>query len=142
MTKNCTSFSQLARMLQYKSRGAILETIKVYLINNNIDFSHFTGLAKGRQKRNEENVFVENSTANQTVLRRFYEKGNYSPYICSICGQRPVWQEQPLVLILDHINGRNHDDRLENLRWVCPNCNSQLPTFGTRNIKYQSNLEE
>ena len=39
----------------------------------------------------------------------------------------------PLVLILDHINGNNRDDRLENLRWVCPNCNMQLPTTNGRN---------
>jgi hypothetical protein len=38
-----------------------------------------------------------------------------------------------MPLILDHINGINNDDRLENLRWVCPNCNSILPTTGSRN---------
>ena len=35
-------------------------------------------------------------------------------------------------LILDHINGKNHDNRLDNLRWVCPNCNIQLPTTNRR----------
>ena len=43
---------------------------------------------------------------------------------------KPIWQGKPLTLILDHINGKNNDDRLENLRWVCPNCNRQLPTTG------------
>ena len=42
-------------------------------------------------------------------------------------------QGKALTLILDHINGRNHDDRLENLRWVCPNCNQQLDTTNGRN---------
>lgn len=36
-------------------------------------------------------------------------------------------------LILDHINGINNDDRLENLHWVCPNCNQQLETTGSKN---------
>ena len=40
-----------------------------------------------------------------------------------------------LTLILDHKNGHNHDDRLENLRWVCPNCNQQLDTTNGRNVK-------
>ncbi len=45
-----------------------------------------------------------------------------------------------MTLILDHINGENHDDRLENLRWVCPNCNQQLPTTGGRNQKRRKNI--
>ena len=131
--KDCTSLSQLARELNYHSRGAVLNTIKNYLNDNNIDYSHFTGRAKNQIARTEENVFVENSTANQTTLRRWYVKGEYTPYICSICGQEPIWQGKELTLILDHINGNNHDDRLENLRWVCPNCNVQLDTFCTKN---------
>ena len=46
-----------------------------------------------------------------------------------------MWNGKPLVLILDHINGNAEDNRYENLRFVCPNCNSQLPTFTGRNKK-------
>lgn len=91
----------------------------------------------GRIERNPENVFILNSTANQKTLRKYYLEGKYTPYKCSICGQEPIWQNQPMSLILDHINGHNTDDRLENLRWVCPNCNSQLPTTGIRNVNFQ-----
>ena len=83
--------------------------------------------------RTEENIFIENSTASQKTLRDWYFKGKYTPYVCSICGQEPVWQGKELTLILDHINGINKDDRLENLRWVCPNCNQQLDTTGSKN---------
>ena len=43
--------------------------------------------------------------------------------------------EHPENKIVDHINGNNHDNRLENLRWVCPNCDRQLDTFGFKNKK-------
>ena len=46
-----------------------------------------------------------------------------------------MWQGKSLTLILDHINGINNDDRLENLRWVCPNCNQQLETTNGKNKK-------
>ena len=79
---------------------------------------------------------VKNSTASQTTLRRWYEKGNYTEYKCSICGQEPFWNGKELTLTLDHINGDNRDDRLENLRWVCPNCDRQLDTFCSKNTNY------
>lgn len=53
---------------------------------------------------------------------------------CEICSTSH-WNGQQLSLILDHINGINDDHRLENLRIVCPNCDSLLPTFCGRNKK-------
>ena len=46
----------------------------------------------------------------------------------------PIWNNKELTLTLDHINGNNTDDRIENLQWVCPNCDRQLDTFGSKNI--------
>ena len=109
--------------------GRNSDTVKKRIEKYNIDISHFTSTVNPI-KRNKENVFIENSTASQATLRRWYIKGEYTPYVCSICGQEPVWQGKELTLILDHINGKNKDDRLENLRWVCPNCNQQLDTTG------------
>lgn len=53
---------------------------------------------------------------------------------CSICQQPPSWNGKPLTIILDHINGKPDDWRVTNLRLVCPNCDIQLPTFGSKNI--------
>lgn len=54
---------------------------------------------------------------------------------CSLCGQDPFWNGRKLVLVLDHINGVNNDNSLDNLRLLCPNCNSQTETFCGRNTK-------
>jgi len=52
---------------------------------------------------------------------------------CAICGAAGMWLGLPLALVLDHIDGDPTNNRRENLRLVCPNCDSQLPTFTSRN---------
>lgn len=105
-----------------------------YCNEHGISLEHFTSLSQNIIKRSEENVFVKNSSASQAVLRRWYEKGHYTEYKCAICGQPPEWNGKPLTLTLDHIDGDNKNDVLENLRWVCPNCDRQLDTFCSKNI--------
>ena len=128
-----TSYKDFARNIGYSNSpsGDTIKNIQRWL--EPYDTSHFGINKKAPEKRTIENVFIENSTASQKVLRDWYEKGQYSKYECAICGQEPFWQGKELTLILDHINGINKDDRLENLRWVCPNCNQQLETTGSRN---------
>ena len=126
------SKAELMRKLGYKSSyGRPWEVVKIRLNQLNICFTHFTD--KTTEKRDSENIFIENSTACQSVLRRYYLKMDCIEYKCSICGQEPFWNGKKLTLTLDHINGKNKDNRLENLRWVCPNCDRQLPTYGSKN---------
>ena len=138
IVQQSTSIRDCMKRLGYNSiSGSVSQLIKERIEQLNIDTSHFSQTPK---KRTVENVFVENSTADQATLRRWYKSGNYTKYECSICHQLPIWCNKELTLILDHINGKNHDDRLENLRWVCPNCNQQLDTTGSRN--QQKNIQQ
>ena len=96
------------------------------------------GLEVGRYKKWNENfslekVLVKDSTyARQHIKRRILEN-NLIDYRCACCGIGPEWNRKPMPLILDHINGINNDNRLENLRFVCSNCDSQLPTYKSKN---------
>ena len=54
---------------------------------------------------------------------------------CFECGLHPIWNNRPISLHVDHINGDPFDNRLENLRFLCPNCHSQTGTFGSKNRK-------
>lgn len=132
--QNAHSYEELGRSLGYLAKsGARNRILKKRIERLNLSTNHFSR-PKNITKRSASNIFIENSTADQSTLRKWYKEGNYTPYVCSICGQEPFWNGKELTLILDHINGHNKDDRLENLRWVCPNCNQQLDTTGGRNI--------
>ncbi|WP_243740749.1 HNH endonuclease signature motif containing protein [Streptomyces sp. 8K308] len=50
------------------------------------------------------------------------------PYQCVVCGTGDRWRGRPLALEIDHINGEPWDDRLSNLRYLCPSCHGQTPT--------------
>ena len=87
------------------------------------------------ERRKDEDVFVENSDyARHHIKKRVIEQ-KLVPYQCDECGIGPEWNGKPMPLILDHINGINNDNRIKNLRFVCSNCDSQLETYKSRNIK-------
>ena len=78
-----------------------------------------------------EKALVKNSPlAGQRIKRRLLESG-LLPIECATpeCPVKTEWKGKRLVLVLDHINGDRTDNRIENLRLLCPNCNSQTETF-------------
>lgn len=87
-----------------------------------------------------ENILVENSTYGRTHLKKRLISEGIIEYRCSCCGLGPEWNGKPMPLILDHINGINNDNRIENLRFVCSNCDTQLETYKSKNIKNNGRL--
>ena len=83
----------------------------------------------------DEKVFCENATIARHHVKRKIIQRNLIPYECAECKNKGEWMGKPLPLILDHINGKNNDNRLHNLRFVCSNCDSQLPTYKNRRGK-------
>lgn len=68
------------------------------------------------------------------LKRRLYDEG-YKERRCEECGQAEEWRGRRLALILDHVNGAPDDNRLENLRILCPNCAATLETHCGRNAR-------
>ena len=85
---------------------------------------------------------VEGSTYSRNHLKnRLYRAGLKAPR-CELCGQGELWRGQPMSLILDHINGRRDDHRLENLRILCPNCAATLDTHCGRKNRLEASDRE
>lgn len=140
LVKESESISEIASKLGYKSKGGgVTKLIKDRIKELNIDTTHFSRYSKGNlMERNKplEDILVQNSTyTNNTSLKKRLIEANLIKYECYICGISE-WNNQPLSLQLDHINGNNKDNRIENLRLLCPNCHSQTDTFAGRNASH------
>lgn len=134
LLKQSSSLKQFIKKLGYKSTSDdVYNLVKKELNYRKINLDNFNLKNIKKTKLKEEDILKENSNVDQSTLRKYILKNNLLEYKCSICSLPPLWNNKLLSLTLDHINGKNHDNRIENLRWVCPNCDRQLPTFGGKN---------
>lgn len=85
-------------------------------------------------KTNLSEILVENSNFPRCHLKKRLIKENIIEDKCSECSLSKMWNNKPITLQLDHINGIRNDNRIENLRLLCPNCHSQTNTFSGRNL--------
>ena len=131
-----SSYTDVLRQLGLRTGGGNWRTVRRYIDHVwRIPTDHFdpnaarrAALRAANAPRPLEEILVEHSTYSRGALKqRLYRAGLKQP-VCEECGQGEVWQGRRMALILDHINGRATDHRLENLRIVCPNCAATLDT--------------
>ena len=142
LTKLVASSSGIAEVLRkggYALEPASVRAMSARVRRLGLDTGHFiqpkppTG-ALTNKKRPEE-ILVKTSrsswrTKGHQLRRAMIEVG--FAYMCAVCKIGPLWNGAELALQVDHINGDSRDSRIENVRFICPNCHSQTHTFGAR----------
>jgi hypothetical protein len=127
------SWAEALRRLGYCPTGGNWKTLKKRVAELGISTGHFDPYrasresARGRRMHLDE-LLIEGSTYNRSRLKeRLYEAG-LKQRQCELCGQGEDWKGRRIALIIDHVNGVHDDNRLENLRIICPNCAAGLET--------------
>lgn len=151
VVKQCFSWRALIDYFGKKPTGGNYNAFQLRVKKFNLDINHFVknGWAKGktaatdpivastRNKNAKLLARLKAGTVKEFIhghsLKRFLLDSN-RPYQCDgiDCGIT-TWKNKPISLDVDHINGDNTDQRLENLRFLCPNCHRQTPTWGSKN---------
>lgn len=136
-----STYKEVLLYFGLENKGNNFKTVKARILEHNIDDSHILFNKNNQRKllsppKPLSDILVKNSLyANNSHLRKRLIKEGYLENICYECGQAPIWNGKPLVLQLDHINGNHTDNRVENLRILCPHCHSQTSTFSGKRFR-------
>jgi HNH endonuclease len=135
------TMTEVLAFFKLQNKGGNFNTCKQRVAELKLDTSHFTTAAQKTREYHKitkeqfmEKLFNGNMVKNCNIKRRLIDFCIFDE-VCAICGLNSIWQDKPLSLQIDHINGISSDNRLENLRLLCPNCHSQTTTFSGKNVK-------
>ena len=137
------SVRQVLKKLNVKAAGGNYATFHKAVKHFEIDTSHFHGqvwnkgdhsgvLKRSRKTRPLDEVLNKDIHYSSNKLKQRLIKAGLKEHKCEQCGITE-WNGQPAPIELDHINGVRTDNRLENLRILCPNCHAQTKTYRGRN---------
>ena len=139
---NSTSIRQVIYKLGLKPAGGNYEQVKKYLKEHKIETNHFKGQAwnKGLTGIGKpiiplKDILIKNSNYQSFKLKKRLFDANIKKPKCELCGWSKKSIDGRVPLELDHINGNRKDNRIKNLRILCPNCHALQPTHRGLNRK-------
>jgi len=125
--ETATSIGQILTRAGYTQHGSNVTRVSKLLSQHNIK------LQPAPNKWSDEQVYREHSEFQRNGLSARVKRDNWLPYKCAHCDNDGSWNGSELTLHLDHIDGDSTNNTKTNLRWLCPNCHAQTPTWGGRN---------
>ena len=131
------TFKEVTFRLGISYGNGSVKMLKEKIIEFELDISHFKCPSRGKKLKTEK-IFILNSKTDRRTVRERILKENLLEYKCQCCGCNNQWMGRIMPLILDHINGVNNDNRLENLRFLCSNCDSIQDTYKGKNTSIDS----
>ena len=139
--KKSTSYREVLGCFGLESKGNNFRTLKKRIQEQEIDDSHIRNRPQNmnaiiKSKIDDSLIFCKNSDYSRTDLKKRLIKDNLIEHrCCAECGLHRQWNNKELNLTIDHINGESKDNRIDNLRFLCPNCHSQTITFAGKRFK-------
>lgn len=137
--KRNITISGVLRDLGISDHGGNYREFHRHVARLGVPTDHMKGRGHGQSRAAIplEDILVRNSSygGGSSALRRRLLRAGLLEETCAECGGGTHWHGKTLQLQLDHINGDPRDNRLENLRLLCPNCHSQTLTFSGKNRK-------
>lgn len=142
IVEKSNSIRQVCLELGISGKGGNYKTVRKYIELHELNTNHFLSKEdqlKEIQTRNKiplEEILVKNSSyTNNFHLKKRLVDEEVLEYKCEKCNNIGEWQGEELTLQLDHKNGISNDNRVKNLRFLCPNCHSQTETWGFKSNK-------
>lgn len=140
LIKSCNNITEVLSFYGLKNKGRNNHTLIKRIKEDGLDIE-LNRLREGGKKNKIrkavpiEFYLVKNSNCKSNFLKKRLLKEGFLEEKCNECGLEKIWNGKDITLQLDHINGDSADNRLSNIRILCPNCHSQTKTFSGKNVK-------
>jgi hypothetical protein len=133
LISNSTSAHNIIKNFGINPRESHIKLINKKISEYELESTKY--ILRDKITKTNEDLFVNGSICSRGTLIGRILKDSLIEHICSICNLGSEWNDEKLVLQLDHINGINNDNRIENLRFLCPNCHAQTDMFGGKQLR-------
>ena len=152
--RKSNTITEVLKYFNMLNKGSNFITVKNRIQHLHVNCDHFiegrreqarlslSRYSHGTKKIPLNKLLVKDCKHSRSHIKERIIKHSIIPYVCGLCEQEPIWRGNPLSLRLDHIDGNSTNYIKTNLRFLCPNCDSQTATYGSKNINFKNRFRD